>query len=115
MKRIYSAPDVIMARFSDMCPQNVCNPKLLFTDSLLPFKGHFNIVARAFPGTQATSLAKIVIKFIHACRWRYLDGVIRAVHETIVALEAESATQTTACFSDDLIAVKGRINLLKTF
>ena len=104
-----------MARFSDMCLQTASNPKLLLKDSLLPFKGHFNIVARAFPGTQATSLAKIVIKFIHACRWRYLDGIIRAVHETIVALEAEAATQTTACFSDDIIAVKRRIYLLKTF
>ena len=104
-----------MVRFSDMCLQTASNPKLLLKDSLLPFKGHFNIVARAFPGTQATSLAKIVIKFIHACRWRYLDGIIRAVHETIVALEAEATTQTTACFSDDILTVKGRIDLLKTF
>src|ERR1700690_784482 len=94
---------------------NTSKSKLLFPDSLLPFKGHFNIVARAFPGTQTASLAKIVIKFIHACRWRYLDSIIRAVHETIVALEAEAATQTTACFSDNILSVKRRINLLKTF
>src|ERR1700690_162581 len=37
---------------------NASKSKLL-PDSLLPFKGHFDIVARAFPGTQATSLAKI--------------------------------------------------------
>jgi hypothetical protein len=65
--------------------------KLLFSDSMLPFKGHLNIVARAFPGTQAASLAKIVIKFVHACSRRYPDSVVRAVHETIIALETEAA------------------------
>ena len=70
-------------------------------------------MAGAFFGTEATSLAKIVVKFEFSRGRRFLYGIVRAVHITIAAMKAKPATETALSLPDNLFAIKGRVNLSK--
>jgi hypothetical protein len=43
----------------------------------------------AFIDAKAAALAEIVVKFIFPGGWGRFDGVIRAVHQTVAAVETE--------------------------
>lgn len=69
------------------------------------FKRHLNKMAGTFFGTQAATFAKVEIKLISSGCGRFFNGIVRAVHKTVAAVETESATETALGFIDDLIPI----------
>jgi hypothetical protein len=68
-------------------------------------------MAWTFFGTQSASFAKIEVKFVFSPRRRYLNGIVRAVHIAIAAIETEPATKTALSLPGNFFAIKGRVNL----
>jgi len=78
------------------------------------FKGHLNIMARAFFCAQATSLAEVVVKFVESGGLRLLNGIVRAIHIAVAAIVTEPAAKASVCLDNNIISVKSWINFFET-
>ena len=71
-------------------------------------------MARAFFCTQTTSLAEVVVKLVKSAGFRFFNGIVRAIHITVAAIETEPAAKASFCLYNNIILVKIWINFFET-